>query len=335
MKSIDVLVAGCGSIGLPLLEKIVSEKKDVSFQVLALEASSRIGGNSFFASRITAGFEDTKKLNDIEKKIPELIPELKVWWDRSWLKPQEVDWSSKEWAFVLPQWKSYFAQCFTAKALTSSAQNLEIQFQNCVQTEQPISEVRFENNTWILCSGEKIYSAPRLYWTLGLKNFQNCFGKKQAEEYLIKNPDFIEEAREAEGVLAAEYTFPKAETEEDTESFVAIPVRFESKLYLSFVYLTAQKAETFTYLHTDLLKNPKELSSFEKALKRSLKHVFSNIISELENPNLGIINEAQGYEQGQPWMLQDCPEKGIFFISEKTLTQQGKKLKEPLTEKAI
>ena len=72
MKSIDVLVAGCGSIGLPLLEKIVSEKKDISFQVLALEASSRIGGNSFFASRITAGFDDTKKLNDIEKKYQNL-----------------------------------------------------------------------------------------------------------------------------------------------------------------------------------------------------------------------------------------------------------------------
>jgi hypothetical protein len=331
MKPIDVLVAGCGSIGLPLLEKIVSEKKDVSLQVLALEASSRIGGTSFFASRITAGFEDSKKLNEIEKKIPE----LKVWWDRSWLEPQDVDWSSKEWAFVLPQWKAYFSQCFNCKALTSSTQNLESQFQNCVQTEQPISEVRFENNTWTLCSGEKTYSAPTLYWTLGLKNFQNCFGKKQAEEFLIKNPDFIEEAREAEGVLAAEYTFPKSESEENTESFVAIPVRFESKLYLSFVYLTAQKVETFTYLHNDLLKNPKELSSYEKALKRSLKHVFSNIISELENPNLGIINEAQGHGLGQPWMLQDCPEKGIFFISEKTLNPQRKNFKEPSAEKVI
>ena len=322
MKIFDILVAGCGSVGLPLLNTLVSDKKESSFEILALEASSRIGGNNFFVSRIATDL--------IEKKIPP----LKVWWERSWSEPKQVDWSSKEWAFVIPQWKFYFSHCSIHKTNNLSAQNLENHFQNYVQTERPISEVKFENNLWILCSGEKTYSAPKLYWTLGLKNFQNCFGKKQSEEFLIKNPTFIEEAREAEGVLAAEYTFPKSE-QEHPESFVAIPVRFESKLYLSFVYLTTQKIETFTYLHNDLLKNPKDLSSFEKALKRSLKHVFSNIISELENPNLGVINEAQGHDLGQPWMLQDCPEKGIFFVSEKAVFQQGQNSKEILIEETI
>jgi hypothetical protein len=322
MKTLDVLVAGCGSIGFSLIKKIISENKKSPVEIVALEASSRVGGNNFFASRISPNLEYIKTNTEADNKLPA----LKIWWERSWLDPQEVDWSSNDWAFVLPQWKAFFSQCSIHKTIPS-AQDLENELQNHVQTEKPISEVRFENNLWILCSGDKTYSAPKLYWTLGLKNFQNCFGKKQAEEFLIKNPNFIENAREAEGILAAEYTFLQLE-QHFNESFIAIPVRFESKLYLSFVYLSFQKIQTFTYLQNDLLKNPKELSSFEKALKRTLKHVLANTLSELENPNLGIINEAQGYGLGQPWMLQDCPEKGIFFVSERVFVPTNENFKE-------
>ena len=308
MKTLDILVAGCGSVGLPLLKEILQKNKDHSLKIIALEASFRIGGNAFFASRINSS---SKK--DLTNSSP--LPTLKVWWDRAWMNPDQVEWTSKEWAFALPQWETYFSPCNIKPSSSPTSSDLDSEVQKHIQNETPISEVKFENNQWLLCSGEKTYTAPKLYWTLGLKNFQNCFGKKQAEEFLVKNPSFVEGAREAEGVLAAEYNFSHSE-QTIAESFVAIPVRFESKLYLSFVFLTSQKAETFTYLHNDLLKSPKELSSFEKALKRSLKHVFANCIQELENPCLGIINEAQGYEKAQPWTLKDCPEKGIFFVSE-------------------
>lgn len=320
MKTFDILVAGCGSVGLPLLKEILQKNLTSSCKIVALEASSRIGGNSFFASRV----------NSCSKKdSPYLaaLPPLKIWWDRTWIDPKEVEWSSKEWAFVLPQWETYFSPCAISPPSLTTTLDFNDEIQKHFQSETPISEVKFENNLWTLCSGEKTYCAPKLYWTLGLKNFQNCFGKKQAEEFLVKNPSFMEGAREAEGVLAAEYSFPKPE-HEITESFVAIPVRFESKLYLSFVFLNSQKVESFTYLQNDLLKSPKELSSFEKALKRSLKHVFATSISELENPSLGVINEAQGHEKAQPWTLKDCPEKGIFFVSEKERSLKNESDKE-------
>jgi len=316
MKTVDILVAGCGSVGLPLLKDLIETNKELSKTIIALEASGRIGGNSFFASRL---YPDSQRLDnsfEFEKKMPP----LKIWWDRSWLDPQEVEWSSKEWAFVIPQWQNYFNPCSIFKQNTSSNGALISEVTSSIQTEKPISEVCFENNLWTVRSGDDVYSTPKLFWTLGLKNFQNCYGKKQAEEFLVKNNSFCEEAREAEGILAAEYTFPASEPTTN-ESFVGIPVRYESRLYLSFVFLSEKKIETFTYLHNDLLKSPKDLSSFEKALKRSLKHVFSNSFVEIENPNLGVINEARGYEKALPWTLQDCPEKGIFFVSESSIKE--------------
>ncbi len=321
MKTFDILVAGCGSVGLPLLKDLIQKNKESSLKIIALEASSRIGGSNFFASRLFPNSQEIDDSFELEKKIPA----LKVWWDREWLSPNEVDWSSKEWAFVLPQWQAYFSDCSTYKLKNSSSEILQSQLQNFIQNEKPISEVKHEDNLWVLRSGEETYSAPKLYWTLGLKNFQNCYGKKQSEEFLVKNHSYLEEAREAEGVLAAEYTFPQSE-QPTADSFVAIPVRYESKLYLSFAFLSAQKVETFTYLHNDLLKSPKELSSFEKALKRSLKHVFANTITELEEPNLGIINEARGFDTALPWTLEDCPEKGIFFAKEKGSLPQSEEI---------
>src|SRR5690606_6177297 len=91
-----------------------------------------------------------------------------------------------------------------------------------VKLEKPVSEISYADGVWNIRSGEKIYLAKKLHWTLGLKALQSCIGKKQAEEYMEKNPHFNEAARDAEGVFVADY---KGATGESL--LVGIPVRHD------------------------------------------------------------------------------------------------------------
>src|ERR1041385_2463019 len=97
------LVIGCGKVGLPLLWELT---RSPGHEAHGLEATSRVGGSSFLISRLqkrkdilTAAFDEKRTL-----------PNLEIWWEREWKLCSDVDWSSEEWAYVLPQWKYFFEE---------------------------------------------------------------------------------------------------------------------------------------------------------------------------------------------------------------------------------
>lgn len=302
-KIFENIVIGCGSKGLATLWKILQEDDSAENKVVALEASSRLGGTQFLISRTA---ESGAFNTDVYESL-RTLPELKVWWERAWTSPTDVDWGDKDWAYVLPQWQSYFK---SVAELHIRSEILEA-VKAYVQVEKPVSEISFEDGIWKIRSGDKIFLAKKLHWTLGLKALQSCVGKKQAEEYMEKNPHFNEAARDAEGVFVANYSGAQGETQ-----FVALPVRHDHKLYLSFVFLHEGQIETFTFLHNDILKQPKELSSFEKSVKRTLKHTLSEFVGEIGNPSVGVLSEAKGYSMASPWKLKHVEQKKIYFINE-------------------
>lgn len=297
------IIIGCGSKGLATLWNLVQSEDKSENLVIALEASSRLGGTQFLISRTAESGSHNAAIYEVVRELPE----LKVWWERNWLSPTEVDWNDKDWAYKLPQWQSYFKNISELKVKPEVLETIK----PYVQIEKPVSEISYENGLWSIRSGEKSYLAKKLHWTLGLKALQSCIGKKQAEEYMEKNPDFHEAARDAEGVFVANYSGAQGETK-----LVAIPVRYDHKLYLTFVSTHEGQVETFTFLHNEILKQPKELSSFEKAIKRTLKHTLSETITELSNPAVGVLSEAKGYSMASPWKLKHLEQKGIYFVNE-------------------
>ncbi len=303
----DDIIVGCGSRGLACLWDYLQNAslpvEELSTTVLALEASSRIGGTQFLISRIAENGSHNSHLYDVVRALPE----IKIWWERTWTSPSDVDWSHKDWAYVLPQWQSFFKASSEVHVKNEVLEAVKAY----VKLESPVSEISYSDGIWHIRSGEKTYLAKKLHWTLGLKALQSCVGKKQAEEYMEKNPHFSEAARDAEGVFVADY---KGATGESL--LVGIPVRHDHKLYLTFASLHEGNVESFTFLHSDLLKQPKELSSFEKSIKRTIKHTLANSITELENPAMGVFSEAKGYTLASPWRLKNLEDKGIYFLSE-------------------
>lgn len=297
------IIIGCGSKGLATLWHLLQEGETAENKVIALEASSRIGGTQFLISRSAESGNFDSDVYECSRNLPE----LKIWWERNWTAPNDVDWNDKDWAYVLPQWQNYFKSVAELKIKGEILEAVKA----FVKLEQPVSEITFEEGLWKIRSGEKTYQAKKLHWTLGLKALQSCVGKKQAEEYMEKNPHFNEAARDAEGVFVANYTGAQGES-----NFVALPVRHDHKLYLTFVSLHEGQIETFTFLHNDILKHPKELSSFEKSIKRTLKHTLSESISELGSSSVGVLSEAKGYSMASPWKLKHVEQKGIFFVNE-------------------
>ncbi|MEZ4814158.1 MAG: hypothetical protein R3A80_02995 [Bdellovibrionota bacterium] len=298
------LLVGCGSRGLATLNDLLKDLPEESkSKTHALEASSRIGGTQFLISRLAEAGTENTSLYEVQRQLPE----LKIWWEREWLNSSEVDWQHADWAYVLPQWQSFFKALVELKVKTDIFESVK----PFVELEKPVSEITYSDGLWTVHSGEKTYTTHKLHWTLGLKALQACVGKKQAEVYMEKNPQFNEAARDAEGVFVADYLGAQGESK-----FIGIPVRHDHKLYLCFVSLHEGRVETFTFLHNDLLKQPKELSSFEKAVKRTLKHTLSNHISELSSPTLGVFTEAKGYSLASPWRLKTLQEKGIYFVNE-------------------
>lgn len=299
------IIIGCGSRGLATLWDSIqnSTHTDLENKVLALEASARIGGTQFLISRSAESGTHNAAIYDVVRELPE----IKVWWERQWANAADVDWQHKDWAYVLPQWQSFFKSLSELKVKNEVLEAVK----NYVKLEKPVSEISYEERVWNIRAGDKSYFAKKLHWTLGLKALQSCVGKKQAEEYMEKNPHFNEAARDAEGVFVADYKGGVGES-----LFVALPVRHDHKLYLTFVSIHEQNVETFTFLHSDLLKQPKDLSSFEKSIKRTLKHTLANSITELETPTLGVFSEAKGYTLASPWRLKDLDTKGIYFVSE-------------------
>lgn len=297
------IIIGCGSKGLATLSKLLDDNPGTENLVIALEASSRIGGTQFLISRTVESGTHNPAIYEVVRELPE----LKIWWERNWVSPSEVNWSDKDWAYTLPQWQNYFKKTSELKIKTDVLESLK----PYVLIEKPVSEINYENGLWSIRSGEKLFLTKKLHWTLGLKALQSCVGKKQAEEYMEKNPNFNEAARDAEGVFAANYTGAIGEAK-----FVALPVRHDHKLYLCFASLNEGQVESFTFLHNDILKHPKELSSFEKSIKRTLKHTLSESITELSNASVGVLTEAKGYSMASPWKLKHLEQKSIYFVNE-------------------
>lgn len=308
MNDLDLIVVGCGNSGLLSLNKILKENNGAN--VLGLEASQKIGGAKSLASRLIAKDADVPEFYQVraELKAPQ------VWWERQWMSPEQVDWKDSDWAFVLPQWNTFFQEL---KYVEFNSESL-ISLKEKIKLESPVAEISKESDKWIVKSGEKSYRSSELVWSLGLKALQVCLGKKESESFLTPNSQFVAEATDAESMLSLDFKV-KGEASFSAEqvgtNFVAVPVRHEHKLYLCFVYVTADALETFTYLASDFVKQPKDVSSFEKSIKRTLKHVLGEKM-ELSTEHIALSEDGRSLALSSRWSLESKPEERIRFVGE-------------------
>ena len=298
-KNYDKIFVGCGRSGTNLLLK-----EPELANVLAFEASPIVGLGNFLPNKLFPSGSFPRPLQNQRN-----LPPLQIYWEKSFHSPDQMDFLPKDWAFVLPQWKLFFGQLsvvdFSPEDLTTLRPSIKLQ--------NPVGEITFDSepstdSRWTVRSGDDVYSANQIVWTLGLKAFQACLGKKTAEAFLVSNPNFLESARDAEGVFSVNYV-PSQNFSD--EKFIALPVRHNGKLYLSFISIASSRFETFTYLPNDFLEQPKEISSFEKSLRRTIKHILETEIETTGLSEIGLTKLGLGSSLASPWSLDSDPERGL------------------------
>lgn len=317
MNEMDLIVVGCGNSGLLSLNKILKDNPEA--EVLGLEATLKIGGATSLSSRL---MPLQSMLPDFYK-VRETLKAPLIWWERQWTSPADVEWENKDWAFVIPQWKLYFQELkyveFDTESLNALSQKIKL--------ESPVAQISKEDDKWVVHSGEKTYSASKLVWSLGLKALNACYGKKESEAFMCPNSNFVAEATEAESLLSLDFSYKgdlKFSSEEVGSSFVAVPVRHDQKLYLCFVYVSATSLETFTFLPSDFVKQPKDVSSFEKSIKRTLKHVLGETL-DLSTQYIALMDDGRSLAMSSRWSLESSESEKITFVGDFSSAADSKK----------
>jgi hypothetical protein len=206
------------------------------------------------------------------------FPKTLVRWEREWVSPEAVDWSDKEWSLVLPQWNFYFE---ANKNLVEWNKEILPPNTENIYFSSPVNQIQHDpiENHWVLHAPNKIIQAKKVIWGAGIRAFQNAFGKFESQEYFTPNPKFNDDIRENLGGLALNWYFDcDIATVEGfpRDNIWALPVKHDKKYYLCIGVLShdennCAQLRTLTYLPDNFIQNPKELSSFHKSLKRSLK----------------------------------------------------------------
>jgi hypothetical protein len=347
---VETIVVGAGTSGIVAARKL--QKKIPAMQILVLEADERI------CSRLQNGFHLIEANHaakfDLRLESARLSP-LLVRWERSWCPVESVDWNSKEWWVSLPpQWKNFFN---TEYYLTAGLQDSDTEV--AVKTRCPVRAIKeFPSETndaskWLLESTEQNYLANHVIWAAGLTAFQNAYGKKASQKFLTGNPHYSKEAADYRGALSMEIKFSKAPTLVDgqnNETLLAIPVRFNTKLYLLFAAFTTPKSsppsdaatgaassgatvlKTAAHLPQEILNDPKELLSFQKAVRRTLKNILAEG-EELppEHQTRWVIEDrGPAHLLGSAWVLGEGIENSLEFVGEECIAAARSSHKELL-----
>ncbi|HVJ65699.1 MAG TPA: hypothetical protein VM901_10625, partial [Bdellovibrionota bacterium] len=100
--------------------------------------------------------------------------------------------------------------------------------------------------------------------------------------------------------------------------------------YLMILHLAVQKSgldvKTLTYVHEDILRDPKESLSLQKSLKRGLKMLFVDqnaVDMQTSSERLIVDQRLLGASRGLTWLLNPQSEIGLEFAGEEAVVAGG------------
>lgn len=309
---VAVLVVGAGPSGLEAAEQLAADGIDF----LVLESAERTGGGaaSGLHLRDAALTENT-----------DTYGEALVRWDRRWVTASQVDWSHKDWAFRAPQWGFYLngSKAVWSAATPSEGLTPRLRFRCPVNTI-----AREEGGLWALSTPKTTYRAPRVIWAAGLTAFQNAFGKIESQRLLAGNPLYVGEAADVRGGVGFDLSLPRLPVFEegfDTTRLFGLPVRHGGRYYLTIGLVRTTDGDhteirTLTHLPPEMLADAKELSSFQKSLRRALKMIAAQGDEEafagaterwVVSPRIG------GHERGTAWLFGPSQD-GLSFSGDES-----------------
>jgi len=319
-KDVDCLVVGGGPAGIYALKLLQEESADARDMGL-LEAGPSLGGRSKSALHLID--------SDLSGPYPLLTGTLLappvVRWERSWVTMDQVNWNDKDWVAHLPQW-DLLAQGL--KMLLMDVSLPELGDHAFMKTQCPVSRLRaLDDGRWEVTTPDTLYRAARVVWAAGLKPFQNAYGKQEAQSFMVANTDYSSVAADFRGGVALDIEIPKDTVWEAgfrPDGVFALPVRFESKLHLMIGVLHEDEThlllKTLTHAHQDLLGDPKTVSSFQKALRRSVKALVHGELPDSLPERWVISDRVLGHRLGTPWLLNGKRgrESSLVFVGDET-----------------
>ncbi len=181
-----------------------------------------------------------------------------------------------------------------------------------------------------VAAGDRLAYVAPISHSAGLMAFQNAFGKHEAQEYLDANPGYSQISADFKAGLALDWEFSSDLQFEESfprDSVWGIPVRHEGELFLLVGVVSEKKSEgkfeirTFLNIENDTLSDPKLISHFQKAIKRTLKNV---IVAGTEGREKWIAsNRILGSELGIPWVFGVSRNDGLEFVGEETVAARN------------
>lgn len=324
----DHVVVGAGLAGLMTALKAKGS-------TLVLESSEILGGRFASGLHIMA---EASVLASPFLKITERLNPIKVRWDREWVAADQVDWADSAWKGVyLKTWDHYFGTdlClveFNQDQARAALESCELRFQ------EPVIELGAGDGegAWVLKTPDSCISTNQITWCAGLTAFQNAVGKHQSQKFLGENELPTESAKDFRGGFAIDWVIPKSAFEGKTElceavasgGLFAIPVKHGGAYLLMILHLSVKNSElsvkSLTYVHEDLLRDPKESLTLQKSLKRGLKMLFvdQNAVDlQTSSEKLIVDQRLFGASSGLTWLLLSQPEIGLYFAGEESMIQ--------------
>ncbi|NCN27227.1 hypothetical protein GW915_06585 [bacterium] len=308
IHNFETVVVGSGPSGLIELSKI--ENLD---NVCVLESEDRPLG------RLAQG--SLHLLKNPKTIAPDLSSSL-IKWEREWVPASGFKFDARLWAQSVPQWQHYIGESFS---FVSEPPVDEFQLEK-IRFSSPVSEVQVAEDGWTLQSLDAVYNCKKLIWAAGLESFQNAYGKEAARDFQVPNPNYNADARETMGGIALNWSFaekaPELNADLPVGNLMLLPVKHNKLYYLAVVTVERAKAlhvKSLTYLPDDMLKQPKEILSYQKSLRRVLKSLFVES-GDLKHREVMIqSSKLCGHGLGMPWVLADEKE-GIRFVGDEALS---------------
>jgi len=357
---IDTLIVGAGPAGA--IEALRSKRANPAESISLCHDDERLLGRATSGLHfINADFEYFSNFPELILSEKTFLPAL-IRWEKNWVNFNEVEWESEEWVAGLPQWSAYLRgskkifrnlsaealSCFPApqkiedkdqtpakKSKKSSAADTEIEQTPWVLWSEPVSKIERLSETshynWSASTANYRILAKRVLWCAGMTAFQNAFGKVEAQSYLTGNPLYQKEAADFLGGIALDIELaavPQFEEGFNIDAVFALPVRHNSKLSLMIGVVDQDETSgkvflrSLTHVHHEVLNDPKELLSFQKSLRRSLKHILTSDSAEafekakekwVVSPKIG------AHMLGNPWCFKHSEEdKSLEFLGDQT-----------------
>jgi hypothetical protein len=332
---VDTLVVGSGPAGLM---KVFELNQGGG----AAEPFAMVESQEHLAGRSSAGLHllDASVGEQPFIRLGTTFGSAKIRWERKWVSFSEVDWTDSDWLACLPQWNLYLKGS-KREFLGLSPDLLAIESENFVHVKTPVSSLEMLTDVaeykWKALTAKGSFYCKKVIWAAGIPAFQNAFGKVEAQQYFEGNPVYQKDAADFVGGLSLEIecpTKPVFEEGFDESSVFAIPVRHESKFSLLIGILsphlvagpesssTVWTLKTLTHVHHEFLSDPKELLSFQKLVRRAIKHVLSPESQESfeKLPERWVVSpKVGGHMLGNAWCFGAGLPDSLEFVGDQTL----------------